>query len=147
MVAPALALVVALFYPFVLKPMIQERTQAPESYKMRAYVLSRLSDQQVIDLHEKAARDFEEHKRKQAEEGKQFWEGLRQQQVACESNPAAKLRDPNHCLMPLPLGYEDVGKPSYGWETADKFFEAYVMGRCIYASTVHEAKSLGCLPQ
>ena len=35
-------------------------------------------------------------------------------QARGESDPAAKLRDPNHCFEPLPIGFEEIGKPPYG---------------------------------
>jgi len=113
---------------------------------MRAYRLSRMTDEQVIQLHQDSVREFEEHKRQQAEAGKKFWADREERRRACESNPAAKLRDPNHCFEFLPLTIEDIGKPLMGWETPDKFFENSLTEFCQLADSVHKAKRIGCLP-
>jgi hypothetical protein len=127
-------------------PSIEDSFRVPDRQQMRAYRISRLSDQQLISLHEKSVQDFEQHKQLQAEDGKKYWTERAQRQQACESNPAAKLRDPRGCYEPLPIEYEAIGKPLVGWESPEKFFEDKIMGVCPVMKSVREAKQAGCLP-
>jgi hypothetical protein len=128
---PLAALVGAGF--LIVGPIIRDMSEAPDGQKMRAYRLTKLSDQRVIELHDQAAREFEQAKQASAEEGKKFWEERERRRHACESDPAAKLRDPNHCFEPLPIGFEEIGKPPYGWST-ERFFEDSILGICEFAN-------------
>jgi hypothetical protein len=131
---------------FFFAPSMEDSFRAPNQNQMRGYRVSKLSDRQLLSLHEKSVQDFEIHKRLQAEDGKKYWAERAQRQQACESNPAAKLRDPRGCYESLPIGYESIGKPLVGWDSPEKFFEDKIVGVCAMMKTVREAKHTGCLP-
>lgn len=139
-------LVAAIMVAFFFAPSAKEMSRAPDSRQMRAYRVSKLSDARLIELRQQAELDFEKEKERLAEDARGFWAERASKQRACESDPAAKLRDPDACNQPLPLEYERIGKPLPGSETAAAFFEDRVMGSCAFMKTVGEAKRAGCLP-
>ena len=128
-----------------LAPSIAD-TRAPDKGQIRAYLVSKLSDEQLMKLHNNSVREFEEHKKLQAEEGKKYWAERAKRQQACEANPAAKLRDPHGCSEPLPITFEDIGKPLMGWENPEKVFEHNLIGLCATVRSIREARQAGCLP-
>jgi hypothetical protein len=79
------------------------------------------------------------------EQDKAFWSERDRAYAECESNPATKLRDPDRCNRPIPLGMMSGGNQSLV-ETPDALFEQYVIGICSMAHSVREAKQYRCLP-
>lgn len=88
----------------VFAPMIQESYERPDPAKMRAYRMSLFTDEQLLQMHARSIKESEEQKRQAAEADKEYLAKRAQEERDCEANPAAKLRDPNHCFKPLPLG-------------------------------------------
>lgn len=130
---------------FFFGPSMKETYLKPDSVQMRAYRVSKLSDAQLVALHDKAVQEFEAHKQQQAEEGKKYWAERAERQRTCEANPASKFRNPIGCYEPLPLLHEAIGKPAMGWESPEAFFEDEIMGICKYVDSVRKAKEAGCL--
>lgn len=138
MLAP-IAVVVAI-------PHVRERMDAPDRAKMRAYRLSKVDDKKLVQLHEEANRLFEGSKQAAAEDGRKFWQQRDEERRACEANLAAKLRDPYHCNRPLPVEWPSIGRPLPGLDSPEAFFEDSIIGPCRFASSIYEAKQMGCLP-
>lgn len=127
-------------------PYFRDAYEKPDHAKMRAYRISRFDDNRLIELKEQSGREFQQHKEAMAEDGRKYWRERQERAAACEANPAAKLRDPDHCYEPLPFSFEDIGKPAMGWESPEQFFEDHIMGVCELADSVRDAKRRGCLP-
>jgi hypothetical protein len=140
--ATALALLCA---GVVLAPIIAESYERPDPAKIRAYRMSLLTDAQVLELHARAMEESAKQKRLADEQDKAFWAERSRAYAECESNPATKLRDPDHCSKPIPLEMLSAGHQSLV-ETPDALFEGYVMGICSMADSVREAKRYRCLP-
>jgi hypothetical protein len=128
-----------------LAPIIAEGYEKPDPAKMRAYRMSLLTDAQVLELHARAVDESAKQKKFADEQDKAFWAERNQSYADCESNPAAKLRDPDHCNSPIPLGMMYGGNQSLV-EPPDALFEDYVMGICSMIHSVREARHSRCLP-
>jgi hypothetical protein len=139
--------VAASLVAFFFAPSTKEMLQTADRRQMRAYRVSKLTDVQLLQFQQRAERDFEKEKERLSEDAKRFWAKRAEKQQACESNPVAKLRDPDACNQPLPIEHERIGKPQPGWETPEAFLENQIMGDCAFMRTVGEAKHAGCLPQ
>jgi hypothetical protein len=125
----------------VLAPIIKEAREKPDLAKMRAYRMSLYTDEQLLQMHASAIKESEQQMRLAKGADRAFWEKRRSEERDCESNPAAKLRDPDHCGMPIVSGSNlDLV------QSADALFEERVMGMCFIADSVREAKRYKCLP-
>jgi hypothetical protein len=113
--------------------------------KMRAYRMSFLTDAQVLELHDRAVAESVKERKIADEQDKAYWAERNRAYADCESNPSAKLRDPDHCNQPIPLGMMDGGNQSLV-EPPDALFEDYVMGICAMVHSVREARRFQCLP-
>ena len=129
----------------VLAPILKESYETPDLGKMRAYRLSLLTDTQVLQLHTRAVADSAKQEQWAQQQDKSFWTGRQRAMDECEANPAAKLRDPDHCFPPIPLGMMDGGNMALV-EPPDTLFEEYVMGICSMVQSVRDARQHGCLP-
>lgn len=128
-----------------LAPIIQESYEKPDLAKMRAYRMSVLTDAEVLELHARAVADSAKQKQWADEQDEAFWADRNRAITGCESNPAIKLRDPNHCSPPIPIGMMS-GSNQALVEPADALFEEYVMGICSMVKSVREARHYRCLP-
>jgi hypothetical protein len=127
-------------------PLIGERFQSPDRSAMHAYVVSKLSDAQLLDLRQRSIELFETRRKQAADDGRRFWAERERRAAACEANPASKLRSETGCREPLPIGFESIGRPELGSETPEKIFETELLGHCVMANSVDEARRMGCLP-
>lgn len=127
----------------MLAPMIQESYERPDPAKMRAYRMSLFTDEQLLQMKARSIKESEDQKRQTDEADKASAAKRTQETRDCEANPAAKLRDPDHCFKPLPLvsssGLDLVQSP-------DAIFEEHVMGICAMVESVREARQHRCLP-
>src|ERR1700731_2078180 len=105
-----------------LAPTIKESYEKPDPARMRAYRMNLLTDAQVLELHARAAADSAKRKQWADEQDKAFWRDRSRAITECESNPATKLRDPDHCAPPIPIGMMSGGNQVYV-ESADTLFE------------------------
>jgi hypothetical protein len=99
-----------------------EDMRSPNQTQIRAYLVSKLTDAQLMTLHQDSVREFEEHKTFQEGAVKEYWAERAKRQQACEANPAAKLRDPRGCDE-RPPNFADIDKPLMGSETIERVFE------------------------
>ena len=126
-------------------PIIAESYEKPDPAKMRAYRLSLLTDAQVLGLHDRAIAESAKQEQWAEQQDKSFWADRQRAMDECESNPAVKLRDPDHCFRPIPLGMMDGGNKTLV-EPPDALFEQYAMGICSMVHSVREARQSRCLP-
>jgi hypothetical protein len=112
---------------------------------MRAYVLGKLTDKQIREIHAEAERDFKQEKERAKAEADAFWARHQKEVEKCEADVAYKARYPG--CGSLPITWLDIGKPAPGRSSVDECFENRLMGFCSFARTVHHAKELGCLPR
>jgi hypothetical protein len=97
------------------------------------------------ELHSSAVTDSSKRKKWADEQDKAFWAERNKTYTDCEANPAAKLRDPDHCNRPIPLGMMSGGNQAMV-KPPDALFEDYVLGICVIMLSVREARRSGCLP-
>jgi hypothetical protein len=124
----------------------REYLARPDRQQMRDYRLAKHTDQQLLQLYERAKADFEKFKKIEEDRAREFWKERDQRMSTCEANPAEKLRR-GSCFEPLPLLSESIGKPLPGSESPETIFEQYLLGPCVFLDSVHEAKARGCLPE
>lgn len=129
----------------VLWPIIVESYEKPDWAKMRAYRMSRLTDAQLLELHKRAIEESANQKTIADDQDKTFWAERSKASAECEANPATKLRDPDHCNPPIPLGMLSGGNQVFVVSPGD-LFEQYVMGSCLMVRSVREARKYNCLP-
>jgi hypothetical protein len=129
----------------MLAPIVKESYEAPDPAKIRAYRLSLLTDAQVLDLHARAVAESAKQAKIAEEQDRAYWTERNQAYADCEANPAAKLRDPDHCNRPIPLGMMGGGYRALV-EPPDALFEEYVLGICSIVHSVREARRYRCLP-
>lgn len=131
----------------------KESREKPDRFRMRSYLVSKMTDAELIKLHTEAVQDFEVHKQKMAEaamradadRARQQYE-ISQRQQECLNNPAIKLRR-GGCSEPT---YERFSRPDdFGslQENPEAYFEAKLMGICTYVESVREMRQAGCLPK
>lgn len=119
----------------------------PDRQLMRTHRLGKYSDQQLLELYKRAEAAFERNKVVAKEDVQRFWRERNERAQACESNPAEKLRRAGGCDEPLPIGYEDIGQPYPGETSPKEIFEGYILGGCIFADSIREARERDCLPR
>jgi hypothetical protein len=127
----------------VYGPKIQDLSEKPDRAKMRAYRMSQLTDDQVLELHKRAEDDSELQRRSDKEADEASRRQRNEEMSKCEADPVQKLRSPTHCMGQMPLfagSYEELSEP------AEQLFEDYVMGSCEWVTNVFEAKQRHCLP-
>lgn len=126
-------------------PVIAESYEKADPAKMRAYRMSLLTDAQLLELHARAVAESAKQQKMAEQQDRAFWAERNQAYAECQANPAAKLRDPDHCNRPIPLGMMSGGNQSLV-EPPDALFEDYVMGICAMVHSVREARQYRCLP-
>jgi hypothetical protein len=145
LIAPFVGVLVLGCTAAALAPIIKDSYEKHDPARMRAYRMSLLTDAQVLELHARAITDSAKQKQWADEQDKVFWRDRSRAIAECESNPATKLRDPNHCSPPIPFGMMSGGNQALV-EPADDVFEGYVMGVCPMVKSVREARQHRCLP-
>jgi hypothetical protein len=145
LIAALVAVLVLVCVGAALSPMIAESYEKPDPARMRAYRMSLLTDAQVLELHARAVAESAKQKKIADERDREYWAERNQANADCEASPAAKLRDPDHCNRPIPLGMMDGGNQALV-EPPNSLFEDYVMGICAMVHSVREARQYRCLP-
>ena len=118
--------------------------QMPDQSEMRRYILSKLSDEQIRELHSQAQAEVARNIKIAKEEGEQYWDQKRKILARCDQDVAFRTRHPHDCSMPL--NQEAIGRPIFGDSNVEIVFERNLLGVCYFARSVYEAKRAGCLP-
>jgi len=126
----------------------------PDYEEMRKHSVSRLSDDELRRLYESAKVEFEqnlakERVKKEEERAKEEREVklAKEKNYKCASDIAYKERNRRECS---PSTYSDLYFPpvvtTSRHKSVEHIFEQKLMGICLSAETVREAKAIGCLP-
>ena len=118
----------------------------PNQNEMRLYRLSLLTDTKLRELHEAASAEAEVKKVEASHDKEKARDKLRSELAACESrmkDPAFRARQQSCNYLPLQML---DGHIAYRSPSAEEMFEQMIMGVCVYAGSVHEARALRCLP-
>jgi hypothetical protein len=119
----------------------QDQAEPPLS-AMRAYRLSKLTDEQLRELHARAESEHDRIWQEAKVEGEQFWKKWGDE-CGKAADAAYKARHPEACS--LPLTWQMIGKP-LDQRTVSQIFEGYVLGACNLAYRMSDAKRYDCLP-
>lgn len=115
--------------------------QTPSYTEMRAYRVSKLSDEQIRELHRRAPLEFEESRRLEAEAERKEAERQSEKARLC-ADIVYRERNPTDCRMGLIT--EPVRRHRYS--SVQDAYEKLLMGLCVLAQTRAEAIQYGCLP-
>jgi hypothetical protein len=69
----------------------------------------------------------------------------RKSQAQCADDPVFKLRNEKLCEPSGGFVIPGSVVPEVPEPTAEEYIEGYIMGPCMYAATVREARRIGCL--
>lgn len=115
---------------------------SPNYMEMRRYIIDHLSDDEIRELHERAKEEFVLSREREQLAKNEYWRRQSEIRAKCE-DIVFKERNPLECrppgIMPAPDWHQ--------YASERDAFERLLMGLCLYATTVEEAKKFGCLPQ
>lgn len=120
----------------------KEERIAPVYSEMRSYRISKLSDSEIRQLHEKSVQDFEKEKREAADQAMKFWAKKRIDLEKCKEDIAYREKNPSNCT--LPIMWQSIGEPDH--QSPEAIYEIKLMGMCLFVDTVKKARKYGCLP-
>lgn len=116
----------------------------PDQWAMRAYLISKLSDDQIRQIHKSAEKDEKEAIRGRQKDLAQQSADRAEQRRKC-SDVVYKTRNSWACQLDI-IPDQPPSMRMYGALSVEEEFELLLMGRCEYVTTVWRAKWLGCLP-
>jgi hypothetical protein len=134
--------------------LLSPESERPEYTAMRRYRMSSLSDTDLREIVAKARRDRQAYlAQKQAaakeasEQALKEWEAREKVEAQCRGDPVFRLRNEDLCNGPrLGVGYiPGPAVPEVPTPSEDQLVEEYIMGPCLIAATVREARKAGCL--
>ena len=124
--------------PLLLAFAMQTAAEPEIDYKeMRAYVLSKLTDEQVREAHRLAQKDYEQNLKMLAKQQAEADVRAQEKWVKC-SDIAYRTKNESACMPGYPVKMEPTSK--------EQFFELRLMKGCMFVSTRQKAKEAGCLP-
>lgn len=132
------ASVVVLGFVAMLSPLAAQ--DRPNYGEMRAHVISKLTDEQIRALHERAPREFEESRRREDERIRRDDEERAERWKKCQ-DIVFKERNPNQCRFGAL-----ITEPIRQYKSVQDAYEKLLMGICLFAQTKAEAVQYGCLP-
>jgi len=126
----------------------------PDLAEMRKYRLSKLTDDDLKLIVQKAKKDAAGAVLREREMRTKAWEEHEAQVRAWETasaqcnEPAFKLRNEELCAGPPSAGMGMLwGQPMMEVPSEAEYIERYIMESCmLFATTVREARKLNCLP-
>ncbi len=113
----------------------------PNYEEMRRYVISKLSDEQIRQMHKDSIAEFEEFKRNEKIQAEQREKSQQKIYAKCESDMAYKERHKDECKRP-DFVYELPSR----YSSYKQIYEEKIMGICSVARTIADARHFGCLP-
>jgi hypothetical protein len=113
----------------------------PSYNEMRRYVISQLTDEQIMRLHEESVVEYEEFKREEQEIAERNAAKQREKYSRCDSDVVYKERHRDECRRPDFI-YELPSR----YSSQKELFEDKLMGVCGVMKTVSDARKFGCLP-
>lgn len=125
----------ALLLTFVYLEVDQEH-KPPDYEAMRKYRVSRLTDEQLRDMHAAAERQHSNLLAEAQGQEQAAWARISEQVAQCK-DPAYRAR--NNCSGTASYIPEDV-------PGVEAIFESKIVGSCEYVQTVRDARKRGCLP-
>jgi hypothetical protein len=117
----------------------------PNQAEMRAYVLSRMTDDDIRRARSQAELEYQKAVADAKADAEGFWREKSATLAKCEHDIAFKTRHPTECT--LPLTWMTIGQPLSSQQSVEVIFERNLMGICFAAPTIRYAKEFGCLPR
>lgn len=117
----------------------------PNQVLMRQHVISKLSDEQIREIHGRSQALLDQMKANADTDANEFWARYADVQTKCRNDVAYRTRNPQACS--LPLFWQEIGKLPSGYSTVEEVFEVELMGVCAFVRTIRDAKQHDCLPK
>ena len=117
--------------------------QPPNLAVMRQYRISKLTDDQIREMHAVAESEFAKVQQEAVADGETFWRRYSEECAKTQDDVAYRVRHPDECR--LPITWQSIGKPLER-RTVEQIFEGKILGICNLVFTVRDAKRYDCLP-
>lgn len=114
------------------------RDGLPSRDIMRAHIVSKLSDEQLLSMWEQAKKISEDEREMRKQEIAESASRMAEKRKRC-SDVAYKVRNKGSCMP----GYITSPPPA---RNADRIMEDLIMGMCNYVHTMADARKFGCIP-
>ncbi len=118
----------------------------PDIREMRAFLISRMTDDQLRAAYKEAAAEAEKRQQATAAYKETARAEMNADIAACDTkmNDAAyKARHPEGCNRLPQLLFDE--HPAFRTQSTDEVFDEMIIGTCAFANTVYKARTSGCL--